>query len=147
MGFRLIISENKRPSLRLKGRSFTIRKRGWMSFADELVSELKLNARSAVALYVNEDTKPHTLAFQVASEGNPVAKRFMPRKPHNAGHISNRALVTENAAIGIWNVTGKVDDIYLTDCPCGSDESLDIIDCSALETATKSKRKYTRRTK
>ena len=146
MGFRLVYPTATGFS-RLKGRTFSVRQRGWITFSDDLIKELELTARSAIAVYINEDTSPHTLAFQVTSEGNPMARPFTPRDEHSAGHIRNIALRAEKVAQGVWDVTGRQDGIYLTNCPCGvkdkQDEELDIVE----EPAAKPKRKYARRTK
>ena len=76
-----------------------------------------------------------------------MARPFTPRDKHSAGHIRNIALRAEKVAQGVWNVTGRQDGIYLTNCPCGAkdkqDEELDIVE----EPVTKPKRKYTRRAK
>ena len=146
MGFRLVYPTATGFS-RLKGRTISVRQRGWITFSDDLVKELGLTARSAIAVYINEDTVPHILAFQVASEGNPMARPFTPRDKYSAGHIRNIALMAEKVAQGVWDITGKQDDIYLTNCPCGTkgkqDEVLDVVE----EPVVKAKRKYTRRAK
>ena len=148
MGFRLVYPTATGFS-RLKGRTFSVRQRGWITFSDDLIKELGLTGRSAIAVYINEDTVPHTLAFQVSSEGNPMARPFTPRDKHSAGHIRNIALRAEKVAQGVWDVTGRQDGIYLTNCPCGAqngrteEEALGIVE----EPVAKAKRKYTRRTK
>ena len=115
MAFKVIVPRVKGANKAIKGLSFHVSRKGMVTFSNDLVADMGADGRTYIAFFVNTDN--NTLSFSVTNESNPVAKRFYPRKNGVCPSATNIAIVHAGAQLGRWNVTGKQDDIYLTDCP------------------------------
>ena len=115
MAFKVIVPSVKGTNRMILGKSFRISKRGLVTFSEELVKDMNASSHTHIAFFVN--TSDNTLSFSVASEGNPMSRPFRTRTKKFCPNVFCAGIIREGAQLGRWNVTGKKDDIYLTDCP------------------------------
>lgn len=115
MAFKTIVPSIRGTNRAIKGMSFRVARRGLVTFSEELVADMGADAHTNVAFFVN--TSDNTLSFSTTSEGNPMSRHFNLRTKKACPNVFCAGIIREGAQVGRWNVTGKKDDIYLTDCP------------------------------
>lgn len=122
MAFKVIVPAIRGLNRKVKGLSIYVSAKGRISLSDDLIKDMKLTSHSGVAFLIDTDT--NRLALQATSVDNPMSRPFMPKRKNVTAYVFNAGVYREGAQVGRWNVTGKKDDIYLTDCPVkASDEA------------------------